>query len=122
MKKTTALYFSGIILLFSACYKNSLEELSDQGDCKTADISYNNDIRRIINIHCNISGCHNASTVETFPLVSYQQLKAEVTSGLLLKVINHEPGVEAMPKNVSKLADCYIQQITSWVNAGAPDN
>lgn len=122
MKKTTLVYCCGIILLFSACYKNSLEELSNPGGCKTTNISYSTDVRPIINIHCNISGCHTASTVETFPLITYQQLKAEASSGMLLKVINHEPGVEAMPKNVSRLADCYIQQITSWVNAGALDN
>lgn len=122
MKKIALLYCCCIIFLFTACYKNSLEELSGSGDCKTDDVSYSSNVRPIINIHCNISGCHNAATVETFPLVTYDQLKAEAVSGLLVKVIQHAPGVEPMPKNVSGLADCYIQQIISWVNAGAPDN
>lgn len=122
MKKITVIYISGLLFLLSACYKNSLEELSDPDGCEAVNISYSKDIRSIINIHCNISGCHHSGSVETFPLVTYQELKAEADNGLLLKAINHEPGVSAMPKNVSKLSACYIKQITVWVNAGAPDN
>ncbi len=106
----------------ASCYENSLEELSGSGNCDTADISYSRDINPIIAISCAISGCHHAGTVETFPLASYHDVKAEAETGLLLKSINHEPGVAAMPKSASKLTDCDIGRITAWINAGGPDN
>lgn len=122
MKKIRVLYLLCIMLFFAACYKNSLEALSNPGGCNSSGMSYSKDIRPIISMHCNINGCHNADAVETFPLVTYDQLKQEAERGILVKVINHDPDVPAMPKNVSKLPDCYIKQITSWVNAGALNN
>lgn len=122
MKNKTIIYLLGIVLLATACYKNNLEDLASPDGCDVTDITYSKDVRPIVNIFCGIGGCHNAATVETFPLVTYEQLKAEVDNGLLLKSINHSPGAVAMPKNTSKLADCYIRKITAWVNAGALNN
>lgn len=120
--KRIIIFIGCAVVLLSACYKNSLEELSGSGDCNTNNMSYASDIRPIINISCAISGCHHAGAVLTFPLTTYDEVKAEAENGLLLKSINHDPSVSAMPKDVSKLSDCQIGKITSWVNAGAPNN
>lgn len=122
MKRRTKLYFIGCLLLLSACYKNSLEELENPNGCDTRNISYARDIRPLISMSCNMSGCHDAGTTTTFSLATYERLRAESVNGVLIKSINHEPGVEAMPKAVSKLSDCNIQKITAWVAAGAPNN
>lgn len=122
MKKRIIVYLTGGIILLSACYKNSLEELSNSTDCDVSNISYSKDIKPILNISCNISGCHNTNSTQTFSLEKFDEVKAEAESGLLLKSINHEAGVSPMPKNVSKLTDCHINKITAWVNAGTPNN
>lgn len=120
--KINIVYLVGVLFLFSACYKNSLEQLSQPGGCDTSNITYGKDIRPLIGISCSISGCHNAGAVETFPLIIYADIKAKVDDGLLLKSIKHEAGVSAMPKNVSKLTDCNINKITVWINNGALNN
>ncbi len=122
MKRKNGLYIAGLLFLLSACYKNSLEELEKPGDCDIRNISYERNIRPLISMSCNMSGCHNAGTAETFPLVTYEQLRSEAINGLLLKSINHEPGVVAMPKAISKLSDCNIAKITAWIAAGTPNN
>ncbi len=125
--KTTNDYFKkGLIalVLFTtlSCYNHSLEELSQGDDCHREDASYKNDVRPILNRSCSISGCHSTTPLNTFQLVEYEDVKAQADNGLLLKTIKHESGVSAMPKSASKLTDCEISKITSWVSAGAKNN
>ncbi|GAB3431585.1 hypothetical protein [Niabella aquatica] len=120
--KKNIFYLLFVAFFLPACYRNSLEALSDRDECNTANITYSKDIRTIISTRCAISSCHQNGSMETFSLETFEDLKNIVANGELLKSINHEAGVAAMPKNVSKLPLCTISKITAWVNAGAPDN
>lgn len=120
--KKNIFYLLYVVFFLSACYRNSLEALSGTDECNTANLTYSKDIRTIISTRCAISSCHQNGSTETFSLETFEDLKSIVSNGTLLKSINHEPGVVAMPKNVSKLSLCTISKITAWVNAGAPNN
>lgn len=122
MRQKYGVYFVGVLLLLTACYKNNLQDLSNIGDCITTNISYNRDIRPIISMHCNASGCHNSGTTTTFPLDSYEALKYAVLNQPVVKSIQHDAGALPMPKNVSKLSECNIARITEWINQGSPNN
>ncbi len=78
-------------------------------------------IKPIIDVNCY--GCHNNSSAGGgYSFSGYSGLKVAVTNGRLLGTINHLAGFSVMPQGGVKLSDCKIQQITEWVNAGAPNN
>lgn len=89
--------------------------------CDPNTFTYAAVIKPIIDVNC--VGCHNSSSAGGgYSFSNYAGLKASVTSGRLLGTINHSGGFSAMPQGGAKLSDCKIQQITKWVNAGAPNN
>lgn len=115
-----------IILLFSlmaipSCYYDSEENLYPTVDCKTSDVSYANEVKPIIDISCN--SCHSASENQGFVILeAHSDILKYANNGSLVGSIEHKSGWSAMPKSASKLDACKIDKITSWVNAGAPNN
>lgn len=85
------------------------------------DMSYQDDILPIISDNCY--QCHDAaSNFGNVTLEGHAELSSYVTGGRLLGVINHDSGFSPMPKNSSKLLDCQIEKIASWITDGAPNN
>jgi hypothetical protein len=75
----------------------------------------------VIDKYCK--GCHSgANPWAGLRLQTYAHVKTVATNGLLVAVINHEPGFPQMPRNIGKLDSCTIATITQWVNDGAPNN
>jgi hypothetical protein len=113
------------LLLMQACANNNEEDLYGNEppvECKTTELSYQANIKPILDLNCSFSGCHgavapsgniNLSTVEGIRAVSVE---------LFVNSINHAPGAYAMPPTGQKLPQCSIDQITAWLNDGAPDN
>jgi hypothetical protein len=113
-------------ILNTSCTKNKSEDIlikaSQCDSVKT--ISYKNDIQPILNSNCGAqAGCHsNGSASGGVKLESWQGANEVATSGLLMKAIRHETGVSAMPKDASKLDNCYIAIIAKWVRNGSLNN
>lgn len=109
-------------MTLSACYKNDLETLGGTKDCNIVNMSYANDIRTMVAVSCAVSGCHDAGATTTFTLTSYEDVKLIVDDGRFLKSVRHEQGIAPMPKSSSKLSECNINRIASWIQAGALNN
>lgn len=122
MTKKMIIAAVSLALLLTACYKNSLEELSGEIDCSNTEMSFAMDIMPIVQSTCTESSCHETNAVLTFPLSSYEDVKSVVDDGRFLKSIKHQKGVVAMPKDLSKLSDCIISKFESWIADGALDN
>lgn len=91
------------------------------GGCETQNMSYQNDINPIINNNC--VGCHNSTLAQgNIRLDNYNGVAAAVNSGRLEGAITWAAGYTPMPYNQSKLDQCSIDKIKSWVNDGAPNN
>ena len=89
--------------------------------CNTTDVSYSATVLPIIQNNC--LGCHSStSSGGGILLTNYNQIKAVALNGKLYGSVAHSAGYSPMPKNLPKMQDCYISQIQSWVNAGAPNN
>jgi uncharacterized membrane protein len=92
----------------------------DSSSCTTANMSFANDIAPIISTNCN--GCHSGSSPSGgINLSNYSGVAAIAASGKLYNSVAQNGMAQAMPQT-SKLSDCNINKIKSWVDAGYPNN
>lgn len=102
------------------CTKDSEEALRG-GGCLTENLSYSEDISRIIDIKCN--ACH--STENRFGgviLDNYDNLSTYANNGKLSCTIEHASGCSPMPQGSDQLSQCNIDKINAWINDGAQNN
>ena len=90
--------------------------------CKTEDITYTNTIASIFNSSCALSGCHVTGNEMNafFSLQGYDNAKAVANFGRIVGAVSHDAGFTPMPAGGDKLDQCSIDQISAWVDAGAP--
>ena len=110
-------------LILSQCYYDNKEELYqdfDKPDCETADMSYELDIKNIIESNCAVSGCHVAPIVQSgLDLSQFADVKRIADNGSL---VNRITGVGPIMPQSGPLPPCEIEKITAWVNQGSLDN
>ena len=113
------------ILLFIICvlflvrceFKN--EEDMEDTQCDTINITYTK-VQPIFQSNC--VRCHNETTnYFGIKLNTYQNVKDAVETGLVIKAVNHEPGVDPMPFQLPKLEPCNVRKITIWIKNGVPE-
>ena len=128
MKRPKLLHVVMLILAMSACTFDNEEEVfppeSPGGGCQTAGMSYLNDVVPILEFHCY--SCHGDNSFNTLGsnihLEGYENLKLYVDNGRFFGSINHEQGFSPMPRNAPRLDQCELDQIKSWIDAGALNN
>lgn len=92
-------------------------------NCDTANMKYMADVVPILQNNCY--SCHGATTSSgSFGIVleGYNNLKPYAESGTILGVITHAEGYIPMPQNASKMDECNINKIRSWLMNGMQDN
>ncbi|MCB0572018.1 MAG: hypothetical protein KDC66_19770 [Phaeodactylibacter sp.] len=92
------------------------------GVCNTDNVSYVQDIRPVIQNNC--LGCHSGSAPSGGVLLdSHANVAAAAGNGRLYGAISWQNGYVPMPFGASNpLAQCTVDKIKSWVDAGAPNN
>ena len=118
-------------MLMVSCSKDNEASITNPGNdttgtgggntCDTANMKYTANVVPIISNSCY--GCHgNGSSSGGISLDSYAKLKAQADNGNLLGAITHASGYTAMPLGGTKLSDCNINKIRSWINHGTLNN
>lgn len=109
-------------VFFTGCYYDKEENLYPaSGNCDTTGVTFSGTVLPIIQGNCY--ACHSqAGGQGGIILEGHANVVIRVNDGKLLNVISHAAGFSPMPKNGQKLADCDIQRIRTWINAGAPNN
>jgi mono/diheme cytochrome c family protein len=121
MKRHTTVFFTALLIHFSACDYNNEEQLYPTSSCETVDMSYAIDVTDILQNYSCIS-CHSsANSQHSVILEGYDNVKVWVDSGTLLKSMKHD-GASPMPKNQTKMNPCDIDKIEAWITAGALNN
>lgn len=107
----------GVILFsFSSCYYDNQEELYpiNPNDCKTANLTYDTDVKSIFDKSCAVSGCHivgaQLPTLETYNDVKNNLNRVEIRA-LIEK---------SMPPT-GPLNSCDQNKLTQWIADGAPE-
>lgn len=89
--------------------------------CELTNITFSGHIAPTLNTFC--TGCHGGSTPDDgIDLTTYAGVSPLVNDGRLAASIQHLSGVAAMPPVGGGLSDCRIEQVLTWIAAGAPNN
>ena len=89
-------------------------------NCDTTNVTYSGVIQIIMQKNC--TGCHSATNAGGgIKLDSYADVKSTITSGRFYGSIIQSSGFKPMPPG-SKLSDCNIKKIKTWMNKGALNN
>jgi hypothetical protein len=121
MKRLAIIGFSALVT--ASCYFDNKEDLYQNfpDNCNTNAVSYATVVRPIVDQSCAYIGCHaGASPAAGLKLETYAELKVIADNGKLVGRITGTTGTVMPP--TGPLNDCSIQQITAWVNQGAPEN
>lgn len=107
---------------FSSCYYDSEEALFPVSECVTTAMSYQTNIKPILERNCY--ACHSAAVnTANITLEGHSELIKHTTGGgRLLGAIKHQSGFSRMPKNTAKLLACDIAKIEQWILDGSPNN
>ncbi len=112
------LLICGMVFIFVSCGDD--DDPDPDPVCDTTDMTYNADIKTILDTNCATSGCH-VSGFGNGSLANYDDAVAVVGFGKIIGSINHSADAVAMPPSGIKLADCSIDKIEAWIAAGTPE-
>lgn len=125
MKKITELILLiGPLVMLTGCYYDVEEELypaASAADCDTSNATYSLKVLPVIQSNCY--SCHSGlAPLGIISLEGYANLKTYADDGRLMGVITHAAGFPAMPQGGTKLNDCTISVIQTWIDNGALNN
>ncbi|MCX6290943.1 MAG: hypothetical protein NT126_04190 [Bacteroidetes bacterium] len=118
-----------VLLFFSSCYYDNLEELHpvvSAANCDTTvTISYVTDVKPILDASCGTNtSCHStASSTSGIPLDNYADVSS--TASMIVKSITHDPSytpTQWMPSGGGTLDSCSIKKVIAWVHQGKLNN
>ncbi|MDJ0645461.1 MAG: cytochrome c [Flavobacteriaceae bacterium] len=104
-------------MLLLGCTNDSESDLIDPVD-PDGPVTYNANIRAIINNNC--LGCHSdpPQNGAPFPLTNYDQVLARAQNGQLLRAIRRQTGEpRAMPPS-GRLPQATIDLVAQWIEDG----
>lgn len=109
-----------LVFVLVGCYRDNEEELAPCG-IVAGKVHYSNVTALFTTYGCY--GCHLGTAPEGgISLGQYSSVKALVDNGRLLGAITHAAGYAPMPNAAPKMAECDINRVKAWIDAGAPDD
>ena len=115
-----------LVILISACYYDSEEYLFPEvnNTCNTDSITYSATIQPVLEQYCY--RCHSNADAQVagnnIKLEDYSDVIIQVNNQRLYGSIAHQSGYSPMPKDGGRLNDCFINQLSAWIEQGAPEN
>ncbi len=109
------------ILTLTSCEFNNKERLEDLKGwpCDSTNVNYSK-VSPIFKNNC--VQCHNQDyNNKQIILDSYENAKNAAQTGLLVKAVNHIPGVIPMPYQSPMLENCSTRKVTIWINTETPN-
>lgn len=92
-----------------------------------ADVSFQNDIKRILNGNCTFSGCHDGKGGEPGGLITYEEVMGQVEAGnarasKIYKAVTNRTFNEMPPSGYPKLSSADLRLLYTWIEQGAKNN
>lgn len=89
-------------------------------NCSITNMSYTNNIKPILS---SCTSCHKSGNASGgVSLDTYQGVKSSISGGKLLGSISWANSFKTMPPGGSKMNDCNISKVKSWIDAGGLNN
>ena len=107
-----------LAITVSSCKDDRIINLDD---CVLNAPSYENGIKKIIDVNCSGLSCHT-SNVETFDFTTYEGVK-EAAGSIYNRITRNTKDPLFMPQQPTPQLDpCDLEKLKVWINAGAPRN
>lgn len=126
-KSIFILQLIGILLLVSCSKSNEEEQVPNGGpgggnnNCDTVNITFSAGVLPILKANCY--SCHGNGQVNGgVNFDTYTGVKTVADNGRLIGAITHAQGYTPMPQGGTKLSNCNINKIKSWIARGTKDN
>ncbi|MFM7015227.1 MAG: hypothetical protein ACKOX3_02760 [Bacteroidota bacterium] len=122
--------FPFFIAVVFVVYAISLSSCTTEPDLTgVPEVSYNNDVKRILSANCNFEGCHggnghNKGSLETYESVmSFGEVKAgDAHRSKLYRLITGRSGPKMPPSGYSEVSASDIKTLYIWIEQGAKNN
>ena len=90
--------------------------------CDTAAaVTYSGDVAPLMQTYCN--GCHGGGSPSAgLNFTDYTSVKNNAISGRIQGSMTADPNYKVMPPGGNLVSSCYVDKISKWVAAGAPNN
>lgn len=114
----------GIFAIASSCSEDEPDDNGDGNTCVTTNLTYNINIKSIIDSNCALPACHSSAQASTTgSLDGYAAVSDYASQSVFLRAIKHENNATAMPypPDTPMLSDCNISKIEAWINDGLPE-
>ncbi len=119
MKKI--IIFTTLLIGLSSCTKNKAEPVPVvPANCPDTILFSTQIMSAIFESSCN--GCHSSGGSASGSGVFTNHTNIASDAGVILKVLNHDNGVSAMPIGGDKLNDSLITAFECWINQGKLNN
>jgi len=93
------------------------------------EVSFKNDVQRILSANCNFEGCHGGQNYEEGSLVGYDNVMSfgEIKAGdahasKLYRLITGRSGPIMPPSGYNEVSSSDIKTIYIWIEQGAKNN
>jgi uncharacterized membrane protein len=119
LKTKIAVVLIVFVTVISACYNDNVEDLYGDNECDTSSVTYGINIEQIISRRC--ARCHSGNNPSAgIEIYDFQTTVDYVNQnrGKFMGSILWDGTASNMPKNDSKLSNCKINLIQSWINQG----
>ena len=119
-----------VIFISSSCTSDQLSEMPPLEFCDTLQVSYNLQVKDIIDTNCAFSGCHVAGSAAPGNYSSYSSMTPFLTDEEFKRFVidlRNDPEL-GMPPNwptnpcPNDLTDEEFDIISCWVESGYPEN
>ncbi len=108
-----------LALALTGCYYDKEEVLYPNSFCDVTNVTWSGTIQPLVQSRCATPGCHVVGG-QSPDLSTYSAFKAQVDLGRVqARAIQGTPSF--MPPS-GKMPNCNIQQLQTWINAGALNN
>jgi len=112
------LTITALISITTGCYYDKEQDLypnSFNANCDVSNVTFSNDVSKIISANCAISGCHvtpgQAPDLSTYTNIYSSKDRINVRACI----------DKTMPKG-GALSSCDIQKLQTWITNGAANN
>ncbi len=119
MRPSTVRFLILAAAVLSGCYYDNEEELyPGTAICETTGVTWSATVQPLIQARCATPGCHVSGGTGPGDFTQYANVKAKVDDGRFQAEVIQ---AGSMPPS-GRLADCDIQKLQVWIDAGAPNN